>query len=501
MNFFERINVPKNKQKLQKEKIDIDQERRDFLKFVGKAGVAGLGAMVLGSSIVRGAEKFGVQENWRQAINNLLKRVGLIGEQEKEEQIEEEQAEEETAEQQEIFSEDLKSIAEIIDFDKSGKIVFNSHTVESIQHYWEKRYQEEAKLADSLAKGYYEMGAWKKHLEKIFSEEGVPTELIYLAIPESHWNVKAHSRVGAAGPYQFMPQTAKDYKLSIGGGIDQRRDPLLSCRACAQLLADLYRSTGDWRLALSGYNGGFIWQYLKEASRGNKKPSYDDYLNYVERHLNRIKFDYKERKATTHQVRAERGERLVRIARFYGVELGALARANNLTRQAVVAKGKAIKIPLPENPYSRKKLYQKRVNGYVENLNYPGKFFAIDRLIKNKSVVKQRDALVFKEKIISAEQAAVEEVIHHRVAKKEGLDAICRTYKTNKKKLLKDNPVLKKHAKGLPLGLELKIVKQKKGAITLENLAKSNPEVYELNPSIINPKQPLRAGMKIRIRQ
>ena len=94
------------------------------------------------------------------------------------------------------------------------------------------------------------------HIVEELERRQMPTELALLPFIESAFNPQAVSSAKAAGMWQFMPATGKDFSLKQSAFRDDRRDVLASTRAALDYLQKLYGMFGDWHLALAAYNWG-----------------------------------------------------------------------------------------------------------------------------------------------------------------------------------------------------------------------------------------------------
>ncbi|HOG69119.1 MAG TPA: LysM peptidoglycan-binding domain-containing protein, partial [Fibrobacteraceae bacterium] len=87
-------------------------------------------------------------------------------------------------------------------------------------------------------------------------EHQIPEDLIYLALVESGFKVKAYSRAKASGLWQFIPETGKRYGLDVNYWVDMRRNPELATNAAIGYLKRLNNEFNDWLLAMAAYNCG-----------------------------------------------------------------------------------------------------------------------------------------------------------------------------------------------------------------------------------------------------
>ena len=109
--------------------------------------------------------------------------------------------------------------------------------------------------ADRFKSGLVRSGLWESFIERTLADAGVPAELLALPHVESGYDPTAQSHAGAAGLWQFMPATARDY-MRLDAVVDDRMDPYRATESAARLLRHNFGVTGSWPTAITAYNHG-----------------------------------------------------------------------------------------------------------------------------------------------------------------------------------------------------------------------------------------------------
>ncbi len=100
------------------------------------------------------------------------------------------------------------------------------------------------------------IGRYTAALKAEFARHGLPSDLVWLSLIESGHNPNIRSPAGAAGLWQFMPDSGRMYGLTVDRWVDERLNPQRATVAAARYLSDLHRRFGNWDLAMAAYNMG-----------------------------------------------------------------------------------------------------------------------------------------------------------------------------------------------------------------------------------------------------
>lgn len=143
----------------------------------------------------------------------------------------------------------------------------NPRAISFVQEYIRKQGKELDKMK-AWGKSYFNL------YDGILKQYGIPVEMKYLSVIESHLQSNLVSWAGAVGPWQLMDYEAKRFRLKVGGVGDERMDYIKSTHVACKLMKELYSEFGDWLLVVAAYNGGA--GRVKNAIKKNKSREFWD---------------------------------------------------------------------------------------------------------------------------------------------------------------------------------------------------------------------------------
>ena len=93
-------------------------------------------------------------------------------------------------------------------------------------------------------------------IEPLLKANGIPDDFKYLMVIESNLNPIARSPAGAAGLWQFMPVTAREFGLEVNDNVDERYHIEKATVAACKYFKQAYAKYGDWMAVSAAYNAG-----------------------------------------------------------------------------------------------------------------------------------------------------------------------------------------------------------------------------------------------------
>lgn len=308
--------------------------------------------------------------------------------------------------------------------------VIANHEVEFWMSYFKTRGR------NTFMKWLVRAEAHREIVDPILKAEGMPPELVYLAMVESGFSNTAASNKRATGTWQFMSGTARLYDLKINHWVDERRDPVKSTLAAARYLRDLYTQFGDWYLAMAAYNAGP--GKVKGAIRKAKSRDFWDLIRTPYLRLE-----------TKHYVpKVLAALNLATHPKQHGFDY--VPDPNDITPKTSVAIDNPVAIPeLARHLEIPVKLVKKWNPELNQEITPPTRTNPYSLRLP-QSFIERFNEIKAKLSIIE-----VTDVLMHKIRAGETLAQIARRYKVRIQEIQKMNPRL--HAKALRIGKEIAI--------------------------------------------
>ncbi|MGB9178058.1 MAG: transglycosylase SLT domain-containing protein [Pyrinomonadaceae bacterium] len=233
----------------------------------------------------------------------------------------------------------------------------------------------------TMESGLRRSGRYMRMARKIFREEGVPEDIVWLGQVESAWRPTAMSWAAASGLWQFVPSTGREYGLRQTAWIDERNSFEKATRASARYLKSLAaRYNGNWELAMGAYNTGAlnIDRGISRAGAANFWKIYpyiaNETRNYVPNILATILIAKNPEKYGFHGIRPETpmGYDIVKVPNATSLQLIADATDTNVDylrsinpelRRDVTPRGEAYDVRVPAGKAKQFVAILKRVPG------------------------------------------------------------------------------------------------------------------------------------------
>jgi len=323
----------------------------------------------------------------------------------------------------------------------------------------------------------------------------IPQEFLYLAMAESNFRTKAYSKKRAAGLWQFMPRTAKHFKLNIDEYVDERRDLIKSSEAAAKYLSLLHNRFGKWYLAAIAYNcgGGRLNSAIKKAGSDELSVLLDPEKKYIpkesrfyirkivalaligtdEQFLLSSEYEHLLNRANAYPistVQVPSGESLNRIAKLIDLPLKDLQKLNRHLKYDFVppySKSYDIYIPYIKLSEFKQKYYEEPIKNIYkihvvksgDNLSYIGKEYGVSYHVIMDFNKLKNSRLKLKQKLIipivnKKKSEKIDSRFYYMVKKGDSLESISKAHKVSVQ-----NIKLQNHLKGslIKIGDRLKI--------------------------------------------